>query len=505
VVCTACLLAAAALWAQEDSNDVAEATNAVKVCVIPCKGLIDEGLKESIKRRTQIALDGGAGYIIYEIDTLGGLVHSAVDINQYLIMEVGKQVHTVAYVTKKAISAGAMISVACQDIVMREYTTLGDCAPIQMGGKLEGVEREKIESFIRKKFAAAAEANHYPTALLEAMVTMQYEVHRVKNKQSNEVEYFEVKDLPKDANTYDLAGKELVVRDDELLTVTASEALEYGIARAVVENRSEVLSFLAERDGVEFSGAPVVLELNWSEKMVRWINHPSVMGILVMVAILGVYVEFNTPGLGLPGLVAVICFVVIIGSKYLVGLANWVEVALFVLGVLLLLVEVFVLPGFGIAGVAGIICVLFGLFGMLIRNPPDTVPWPRNPLDWQSFSEGVLGLSLGFGGFLVVAWILARYLPKLEFMSGLSLVPSKAKQGDEFEVNMTAPPDSESVKVSMGQVGEVVSTLRPTGKVQFGDSIVDCVAQAEFLDKGTSVEIIEIHGNRVVVRNVQEQ
>ena len=90
-------------------------------------------------------------------------------------------------------------------------------------------------------------------------------------------------------------------------------------------------------------------------------------------------------------------------------------------------------------------------------------------------------------------------------MSGLSLVPSKAKRGDEFEVNMTAPPDSESAEVSMGQVGEVVSTLRPTGKAQFGDSIVDCVAQAEFLDKGTSVEIIEIHGNRVVVRNVQEQ
>jgi membrane-bound serine protease (ClpP class) len=499
------LLAAAGLWAQEDSNDVADTTDTAKVYVIPCQGLIDDGLKESISRRTQLALEDGAGYIIYEIDTLGGLVQSAVEICDYLMLEEGKDVNTVAYITKKAISAGAMISVACRDIIMRRSTKIGDCAPVQMGGKLEGVEREKAESFIRGVFDSAAEQNNYPQALLRAMVTMQIEVYRVTNKVTGQDEYFETNLLPKDANEYDLANKELVVKDTELLTITASKALEYGIARAVVEDRSEVLSFLADRDGVEFSGLPVVLELNWSEKMVRWINHPSVMGILFMVAILGVYVEFNTPGLGLPGLVAVICFVIIVGSKYLVGLANWVEVALFVLGVLLLLVEVFVLPGFGIAGVTGIIFVLFGMFGMLIRNTPDTVPWPKNALDWQSFSEGVLGLSLGFGGFLVLAWILARYLPRMEFMSGLSLAPSKAKVGDEFEVNMTSPPDVGLVEVSLGQVGEVVSTLRPTGKVRFGDSIVDCVAQAEFLDKGTSVEIIEIHGNRVVVKKVQEQ
>ena len=248
----------------------------------------------------------------------------------------------------------------------------------------------------------------------------------------------------------------------------------------------------------------MVLETNWSEEMVRWLNSPAVMAALVMLAMLGVYIEFNTPGVGLPGLAAVICFTIIIGSKYLVGLANWVEVALFVIGILLLLVEIFVLPGFGIAGITGIICILLGLFGMLIKNPPDRLPWPQSQFDWDLFANGVLGLLLGFAGFVILAWLLTRYLPKLQFLSGLILVPTAAKGGDEVEVSMTAPPEGQTVSVNVGDVGEVVSALRPTGKVKFGEAIVDVVAEAEFLDKGTEVEIIEIHGNRVVVKDRSE-
>jgi membrane-bound serine protease (ClpP class) len=119
------------------------------------------------------------------------------------------------------------------------------------------------------------------------------------------------------------------------------------------------------------------------------------------------------------------------------------------------------------------------------------------------FIDGVWALSLGFAGFVLLAWLLTKYLPKLQFLSGLILVPTAAKQGSEFEVSMTAPPESKTVSVNLGEVGEVVSTLRPTGKAKFGDAIVDVVAEAEFLDKGTRIEIIEIHGNRVVVKPVE--
>jgi len=471
-----------------------------QAAVISCEGMIDDGLRRSIRRRTQIALDAGVDYIIYEIDTYGGFVQSAVDISDDLILRFGKKARTIAYITTKAISAGAMISVSCQDIIMRENTTIGDCAPIALGGSLEGVEREKAESFIRGIFERAAEANGYPKPLLKAMVTMQIEVWRVKNLQSGEDEFFETDRLPKDPNQYDLADKTRIVKDTELLTLTASQARQYKIARAVVKDRAAALSFLAERDGVAFTDEPVVLKTLWSEEMVRWINSPAVMAVLVMLALLGVYIEFSTPGIGLPGLVALICFAVIIGSKYLVGLANWVEVALFIVGVVLLAIEIFVLPGFGIAGTLGIVCILVGLFGMLIKNPPDSLPWPHSSLDWQLFVNGALGLTLGFAGFVILAWLFARYLPKIQFLSGLILVPTAAWPAGQMRVSMTAPAESETAGVNVGDVGEVTSTLRPTGKAKFGDAVVDVVAIAEFLDKGTQVQIAEIHGNRVIVR-----
>ena len=246
-----------------------------------------------------------------------------------------------------------------------------------------------------------------------------------------------------------------------------------------------------------FAGEPMVLETLWSEELVRWLNSPAVMGVLVMLALLGVYIEFSTPGFGLPGLTAVICFAIIIGSKYLIGMANWVEVAIFFTGLILLMIEIFVLPGFGVVGFLGIICIFAGLFGMLVKNPPDKLPWPETQLDWRLFNEGVLGLLFGVVGFAILAWILAKYLPKMQFLSGLILIP---KQGGKAKISMTAPPDERIAGVNVGDIGEVVSTLRPAGKAKFGDCVVDVVAVAEFLDKGTKVEILEIHGNRVVVK-----
>jgi membrane-bound serine protease (ClpP class) len=179
-----------------------------------------------------------------------------------------------------------------------------------------------------------------------------------------------------------------------------------------------------------------------------------------------------------------------------------VEVLLFFVGILLLLVEFFILPGFGVAGMLGIICVLAGLFGMLIKNPPDSVPWPDSPANWDVFMDGLMGLSFGFIGFVILAWILTKYMPKFQFLSGLILVPAVAKQGTEIEISMTAPPELETIGVKVGDIGEVVTKLRPTGKARFDNAIVDVVAEAEFLDKGAKVEIIKIHGNRVVVKAV---
>ena len=172
------------------SADPNQVPRPAKAAIISCKGMIDQGLLESLERRGETAIDAGADYLIFEIETYGGLVDAADSIAKYFIQTVDDRARTVAYVSTEAISAGALISVSCNDIIMRRSTTIGDCAPIIMGGKLEGVEREKSESFIRAAFQRAAEANGYPELLLKAMVTMQTEVWRVKNLQTDQWEFF---------------------------------------------------------------------------------------------------------------------------------------------------------------------------------------------------------------------------------------------------------------------------------------------------------------------------
>ena len=480
-----------------------ELTPENKAVIISCKKMISRALFESIKRRANEAIDRGATHIIFDVDTYGGDLYAADDITSYLLHELNPKAHTVAYISRKAISAGAMISVACEDIVMKEMTTIGDCAPISLGGKIEGVEREKIESFTRAAFLNCAQANGYPEALLRAMVSQQLEIFSVKNRETGGYEFFETKDVPEDMGVYEIETKKLVVKDDELLTLTALDAEKYGIARALVKDIDGVLEFLAERYGIVFSDEVLELKTNWSEEMVRLINHPAVMGVLVMLAMLGVYMELNTPGVGLPGLVALICVVIIVGSKYLVEMANWVEVAIFFVGVILLMVELFI-PGFGIAGFMGIICIFVGLFAMLIKNPPDELPWPRPEFGgWDPFLDGVVGVSFGFIGFLILAYMFTKYLPKMYFLSGLMIAP--AAKGGQREISMTAAAEAVDAQVNVGDVGVVVSPLRPAGTADFGGIIVDVIDEAQFLEKGVKVEIIEIHGNRVLVRKVTEE
>jgi membrane-bound serine protease (ClpP class) len=480
-----------------ESNDVSALYSPpVKVAVIPCEDMIDDGLYKSIKRRTEIALNNGAQYLIYQIDTYGGDLFAAFDISNYFLHEVNPKAHTVAFVSQKAISAGAMISVACKDIIMKENTTIGDCAPIQLGGKLEGVEREKVETVTRSAFVNAANSNGYPEALLKAMVTIQIEVYKVKNLQTDKYEFFEGDKLPKDPDIYDINDKEIIDRNTELLTLTASQAVDYGVARAQVKDLAGGLEFLAKRDKVTFAENIQTLKTNWSEEMVRWVNSPTVMGVLVMIALLGVYIEFNTPGAVLPAVVAGICFVIIIGSKYLTGMANWLEVAVFITGLLLLAVEVFILPGFGIAGVLGLLCVFAGMFGMLIKNPPDKVPWPETQLDWQLFNNGILAVFLGAAGFVVLAWLFSKYLPKIPIAKRLIL--AGPVETDAVQYGMA----SEKPLVGIAQKGITLSQLRPSGIGRFGRERVNVVSRGEFIDENKEIIVESIDGNNIVVKEI---
>ncbi len=183
------------------------------------------------------------------------------------------------------------------------------------------------------------------------------------------------------------------------------------------------------------------------------------------------------------------------------GLANWLEILLVLAGVVLLLLELLILPGFGIAGITGIICLIGGFLGMLIKNPPDRFPWPRDPLEWQVFTQGVLGLLIGIGGFGVFAFLAGRYLPRLRLLSGLVLTPPGGS--DTLPLQVQAAPASGLPRP--GQIGQVESTLRPIGKVRFDRLLVECSSYGQFVGPGQQVKVVDVKGTKVFVEPVDPQ
>ncbi|MFA6425507.1 MAG: NfeD family protein [Phycisphaerae bacterium] len=219
-----------------------------------------------------------------------------------------------------------------------------------------------------------------------------------------------------------------------------------------------------------------------------------------MIGILGVYAELKTPGLGLPGLLAVVCFAILFGSRYLVGMATWWEAAIFAVGIALLFLEVFVIPGFGIAGVCGIICILIGLFGILVPNRPDELPWPKydfGDLQWKLLTDSGLAMGIGFIGFMIAAYFLAKFLPKTSAFAGLVLSPAMA--GEKLQINATAPPEV-SEKIQIGDSGIAITKLRPAGRAKFQNTVVDVITEGDLIDKDCRVSIMRIEGNKVVVK-----
>ncbi len=492
------------------------------VFVIPIHGEINDITTLLLERGLQEARSRKADMVVLRMDTPGGLVTSALDISNLIKRQ--RDLWLVAYVDPAAYSAGALISLACDEIIMRRNASLGDCAPIVMGGKLTGVEREKAESPLRQEFRDSAHLNGYDPLVAMSMVSVGIEVNELKNTKTGERRFADAEEaanllgegdgLISRLRSSDWEKVRTVVKDGELLTVTDKEAMELGLSKAIVLNDAEFREFYGiGREMVE-------LDRSWSEGVAAFLASSMVRGLLVMVVFLGIYIEINTPGLGLPGLVALVAFIVLISGPFVAGLADWWEVALILLGIVLIALELFVIPGFGITGIAGIICFLAGL--MFTFLPPNFGsdgwrPFPYVDQTWDYFTNALLWLLIGLVGFIVAAMTLSRFLRRIPlvnrvFLAGVGAerldgrltptAPPNPPGGSGLEnMVVTAPPPGSSSRkgLQLGQEGTVTAPCRPSGKVKFGRQTVDAVADGEYIDRGQSVRIVRFSGASVVV------
>ena len=473
------------------------------VFIIPIREEIGEKTFQALQRKVARCKGKGADLVIFDMDTWGGGVIAALDITRMLKTEL-EGIRTVCFVRTRAISAGAMIAVACNEIVMTPVGTLGDCAPIALGEKLEGVEREKIETVLRTEFEESANRNGYNPALAVSMVSFDEEVWLIRNKGDRELRYVLRKDwkgrvdIPEGVSEVPSSPTarwellEVVVHEGKLLTMHSQQAVNLGFAAGIVRtSEGSPYSEILKRYNVRTE--PTVLSDSWSEKLVEFLRTPAVWGFLLFVALLCGYVEMHTPGFGVAGAVAIICFAILFGSGYLVGLAQWWEIALFVLGLVLIAVEVFVTPGFGVLGIAGILCCFVGLVTTLVNNPPGRMPIPETDLDWRIFSNGVFAMGVGFVASVIAGAFLSKYFPRIPLANRIILPPL----GPDSTVSVEH--GSQLARVQVGDVGVVEGMLRPVGKVRFGGELLDAVSEGEMIEAGSRVRILRREGNRLVV------
>ena len=469
------LFAAAALSAGDaDSNSGRRV-----VYIVPAEGVVDHGMAAFVGRGLRDAESGGASLIVIDIDTYGGQVDAAFNIVDSI---TACKTPTVAFVRSKAISAGALIAFAADKIVMRQNTTIGDVAPLTNTNEGPKMLGEKHQSPIRAKFRTLASKNGYPEILSEAMVTEEIAVFEVALPDT--VLYLDsarLADLDKQVKD-SVQSTKLIVRAGELLTMTEAEALRYGFSSMTVQDIDEMLMKMG------YAGAEVVVVgKNWSEGLVSVIAMLS--PVLMMIGFACLYIEMRSPGFGIPGIVGICCLAIVFFGQHIAGLAGYTEVLLLVTGGVLLAVEIFVLPGFGVAGISGIILILIG---MVLSFQSFVIPSPEFPWQADILKRNVTMVSVSVLGSMVLIVVFFKYV--FERIGRVVDGPYLAAtlESAHSDADMAFVP-------KIGDTGTASTPLRPSGKVHIGNNICDVVTEGQFIENGTKVTVSQIQGNRIVV------
>ena len=456
-----------------------------KIYVIPVEGTVEPGMAAYIKRATEQARKDPDAVILFKMDTFGGRVDAAFEIVETISSIPNDK--TIAFVEKKAISAGALIALSAGTLVMKKHTLLGDCAPIIQSADGQKEAGEKTQTVLRAQFRSLAKKNNYPQVLAESMVSKNMEVYRITME--GKTQYMDKQsygDLTKKQKKQ-ITQKETIVAAGELLTMDDIEAFDLGFSKQSVGDLDQALVFLGY-ENYEL----ILLKESWSENLVRVLQ--PFLSILMLLGIGALYTEIKAPGFGIPGIVGILCLGLVFFNQYLVGLAGHTEFLLFLIGFLLLGVEVFVLPGFGVAGISGLLVIASGL---VLSFQGFVIPDPSFPWEGQLLLRN-LGVVIGsFMGSLLISMFLVRFV--LPGMSKLVKGPYLSATLEDSHSGST-----QGLGIRSGETGVALTLFRPSGKIKIGNKKIDAITQGEFISSGTPLRVVSVEKNRIIVKQDAE-
>ena len=417
------------------------------IFVIPIKGEISKATERILSKGLEQASKKNYDFVIIHLNTYGGAVASADSMRSSLLRF---PIPVAAFVDNQAVSAGALISIACDSIYMTEGSTIGAATVVNQNGE---PMPDKYQSFMRAMMRSTAQANGRDPLIAEAMVDPSMVVPGIA--------------------------------DDSLkvLSFTMEEAIENGYSEGNASNVDDVAKFLTKGENYSIHN----MKISSIDKIISFLLSPLLQGILLMVIIGGLYFELQSPGIGFPSAAAVLAALLYFAPLYLEGLAeNW-EILLFVAGILLIMAEIFVIPGFGVAGISGIIITITALVFAMVDNNLFYFEGSIN------FSVVLKPLSIvlfsGFTSLLASIWLAGKILPGSSF-SHLSLKTKLDSRSGYVGVE-------DNLQMMVGKVVIAASSLRPAGKIEIEGRWYEATLEYGMADKGDKLIITKFEGGRL--------
>ncbi len=390
------------------------------------------------------------------------------------------KVRTVAYIPHEARADAALVALACDHLVMHPQAILG-------GFGAEQPSERDIQDAVRVIRKELAPRKGRSWSLMAAMLDPKLNVFRATRL--GDVEYFCDEELAEQSNADQWKKDVLITTPGVPLKLTGTQAERYHLANHLVKNFAQLKQYY----GLE--NEPRLAEPGWADFLIRALASPSLAVILLLIGGAALYIELHSPGIGVGGFVAAVCFLLFFWSRYLGGTAGWLEVTLFVAGISCLLLELFVLPGFGIFGLGGGALVLASLI-----LASQTFIWPKNEYQFRQLETSLLSIAAAVVGLIVIAVLLRRRLPRSRLLGNIMLAPPSGEEAETIRRREMLVQLQDLV----GKQGTTTTRLTPGGKARFDDLLVDVLADGEFIPRGATVEVVEVHGNRVLVKEVTE-
>jgi len=476
----------------------------VKAVKIELAGSIDEALFQKLKGQLKEVRSKKENTIFFVIECNGGnakVAREMADEIRQLKNDDNDPVWTVAFIPNRAADLATFIAFACSEIVMYKGSdpsreaTIGEFEIFLNAAAKMGDPANNI-NFIKPNLVEIAKLQGYPPLIVEAMLDKEMTLLQVrdKSKAGNAHELMTGRDFEQAKQRKDaqIVLIKTLKQPGSLLTLNATLAKELRIVQTTVDNKSPVevytLNGLTERDVRDSKPG-------WLDEVAAFLRRTEVIFLLLAVAFAALILELKMPGATIPGLISLCCFVLFFWSQaYAHDATIYLAIGLFVLGLIMLAVEIFILPGFGVMGISGLLMVLASLGLATMEKAPSTSG------EWMEFGSRLTTYGAALFVACIVAFSVARFLPKIPYANRLMLVPPS--DSPEMEAESIVLPGAELAATLLGQVGVAASMLRPAGSARIGDYYGDVVSEGDYIQAGTPIQVVEVEGTRIVVRKV---